>query len=59
MRVLVTGAGVSLRGFARMLDVDTGMQPENVLRAECDLDMAERVYDMDSEAAFKEVAARL
>jgi predicted permease len=57
--VLLAGAGVSLRGFARMTNVDTGMQPENVLRAECDLAMAERVYGTDSKSAFDAVVSRL
>jgi putative ABC transport system permease protein len=57
--VLLAGAGVSLRGFARMTDVETGMQPENALRAECDLDVAKRLYGQDSHAAFEEVVSRL
>lgn len=57
--VLLVAAGVSLRGFARITDVDTGMQPKNVLRAECDLKAAERIFKVDSRAAFDEVIRRL
>jgi putative ABC transport system permease protein len=57
--VLLAGAGVALRGFARLLNVDTGMQPANVLRAEGDLDRAKRVYGLDSQSAFEKVVSRL
>lgn len=57
--VLLAGAGGALRGYAKMIDVDTGMQTQNVLRAECDLDRAAQIYDMDSQEAFDEVVRRL
>ena len=57
--VLLTGAGLALRGFAKMLATDTGMDPQAVLQAELDLDMAEQVYGMQIEAAFDEVIDRV
>lgn len=57
--VLLVGAGVSLRGFARLTNVETGMQPKQAIRAECDLQLAERVYGLDPQAAFDQVVARL
>jgi putative ABC transport system permease protein len=55
----MAGAGAAVRGFARMLDVELGMQPENMLRAELDLDMAGQVYGMNSHQAYDEVISRL
>ena len=57
--VLLTGAGLALRGFAKMLAIDPGMDPQPVLQAELDLDMAEQVYGMKMEAAFDEVIHRV
>jgi hypothetical protein len=57
--ILMAGAGAAVRGFARMLNVELGMQPENTLRAELDLDMAAQVYGMDAQQAYNEVVSRL
>jgi len=57
--VLMTGAGAAVRGFARMLAVDVGMEPQNVLRAELDLDMAAKVYGLKPNAAYDEVISRV
>jgi putative ABC transport system permease protein len=57
--ILMAGAGAAVRGFARMLNVDLGMQPENTLRAELDLEMAAQVYGMDAQQAYNEVVSRL
>jgi predicted permease len=57
--MLMAGAGASVRGFGRMLNVELGMQPENMLRAELDLDMAAQVYGMNPQAAYHEVVSRL
>ncbi len=57
--VLLAGAGLTLRSFSRMLSVDVGMEPENVVRAELDIDMARKVYGLDAADSFEEVATRL
>ncbi len=57
--VLLAGAGLALRGFSKMLAIDPGMDPEPVLQAELDLDMAEQVYGMKIEEAFDEVVERV
>jgi putative ABC transport system permease protein len=57
--VLLVGAGLAIRGFAKMLAIDPGMDPEPVLQAELDLDMAEQVYGMKIEEAFDEVVERV
>ena len=57
--VLLAGAGLTLRSFSRMLAVDVGMEPENVVLAELDMDMARKVYGLDAADSFDEVATRL
>ncbi|MCA9052242.1 MAG: ABC transporter permease [Planctomycetaceae bacterium] len=57
--ILMAGAGAAIRGFSRMLSVDVGMQPENTLRAELDLEMATKLYGLEPEAAYEEVLSRL
>jgi len=57
--ILLAGATMALRGFARLLGIDTGMQPESVLRAELDLEMAEQVYGVVAQQAYDEVISRL
>jgi putative ABC transport system permease protein len=57
--ILMAGACTAVRGFVRMLNVELGMQPENMLRAELDLDMAAQVYGMGSTLAYDEVMSRL
>jgi putative ABC transport system permease protein len=57
--ILMAGAGATVRGFARMLNVELGMQPENMLRAELDLEMAAQVYGMQPSEAYQEVVTRL
>lgn len=57
--VLLAGAGVAVQGFAKMLNVDTGLEPDNVLRAELDLDMSRQVYGMDTQEAYEEVTKRV
>jgi putative ABC transport system permease protein len=57
--ILMAGAGAAVRGFVRMLNVDLGMQPENMLRAELDLAMAAQVYGMNSNQVYDEVLSRL
>lgn len=57
--VLLVGAGLAIRGFAKMLAIDPGMDPQPVLQAELDLAMAEQVYGMGIEEAFDEVVERV
>ncbi len=58
--VLLAGAGLTLRELSRrMLAVDVGMEPENVVLAELDMDMARKVYGLDAADSFDEVATRL
>lgn len=57
--VLLVGAGLALRGFAKMLAIDPGMDPQPVLQAELDLDMAKQVYGMNIQEVFVEVVERV
>lgn len=57
--VLLVGAGVALRSFSKMISVDVGMQPDNVIRVELDLDMAGKVYGLDAEGSFDKVVSQL
>jgi putative ABC transport system permease protein len=57
--VLLAGAGLAIRSFSTMLAIDPGIDPQSVLQAELDLDMAKQVYGMKIEEAFDEVVYRL
>ena len=57
--VLLAGAGMAIRSFARMLAIDPGVDAQQVLRAELDLDVARQVYGMDDYSAHDEVLERL
>ena len=57
--VLLAGAGVAVQGFAKMLDIDTGLEPDQVLRAEIDLAMSQQVYGMGNAEAYEEVKKRV
>lgn len=57
--VLLVGAGVAMRSFARMIDVNVGLQPDNVLRAELDIDMARKVYGLDAAGSFEKATSLL
>lgn len=57
--VLLACAGLALRGFSRMLAVDVGVQPDNVIRAELDLGMAEQVYGTGARESYDTVIERV
>lgn len=57
--VLLVGAGIAIRGFYRLMSVDVGMETENVVRAELDIDMARRVYGLNAGDSFETIVTRL
>ena len=56
---LVVGAGLLVRSFTRLLSVDPGYRPENVLIAEVNLTEAQYPDQVATVAFFKELVARI
>jgi putative ABC transport system permease protein len=57
--VLLTGAGLMVKSFLRLLDVDPGFQPENVLTAEINLSKSEYASDQRIAGFYQQVIERI
>ncbi len=57
--VLLVGAGLMIRSFARLLEVDTGLKAENVLTAQLSLSQAKYTEDHQVAAFYQQLLERL